>query len=41
MKVSRGGAGNWGNVPMPVNDPSGAKQADYKELVQFILSLAK
>lgn len=41
MKVSKGGSGNWGPMPMPINDPSGAKQADIKELVQFVLSLAK
>jgi cytochrome c len=41
MKVSKGGAGNWGPMPMPINDPSGAKQADIKELVQFVLGLAK
>jgi cytochrome c len=41
IKVSKGGSGNWGQIPMPINDPSGAKLADYKELVQFILSLAK
>jgi len=41
MKVSKGGSGNWGQIPMPINDPSGAKLAEYKELVQFILSLAK
>lgn len=41
MKVSKGGSGNWGNMPMPINDPSGAKQSDIKELVQFVLDLAK
>jgi cytochrome c len=41
IKVSKGGSGNWGQIPMPINDPSGAKLADYRELVQFILSLAK
>jgi len=41
MKVSKGGSGNWGPTPMPINDPFGTKQADIKELVQFILSLAK
>lgn len=41
IKVSKGGSGNWGALPMPINDPSGAKQADIKELVQFILGLAK
>lgn len=41
MKVSKGGSGNWGTMPMPINDPSGSKQADIRELVQFVLSLAK
>ena len=41
MKISKGGSGNWGLMPMPINDPSGAKQADYQELVRFILSLSK
>jgi cytochrome c len=41
MKVSKGGHGNWGSVPMIANDPSGSKQADIKELVEFELNLAK
>lgn len=41
VKVSKGGSGNWGSMPMPANDPTGAKQADMKELVKFILGLAK
>lgn len=41
LKVSKGGSGNWGAIPMPVNDPSGDKQADIKALVRFILNLAK
>ncbi|OIR04177.1 cytochrome c-551 precursor [mine drainage metagenome] len=40
MKVSRGGSGNWGSVPMPGNAPA-VKDADIRELVQFVLSLAK
>ena len=40
-KVSKGGSGNWGSMPMPANDPAGKKQADMKALVQFILGLAK
>ncbi len=40
-KVSKGGAGVWGSMPMPSNDPAGTKQADIKELVTFILGLAK
>ena len=41
MKVSQGGSGHWGSMPMPANDYKGAKQADIKALVQFILGLAK
>ena len=40
-KVSKGGKGTWGTMPMPAQDPTGAKQADIKELVKFILGLAK
>jgi cytochrome c len=40
LKVSRGGAGNWGTVPMPGNAPA-VKDEDIRELVKFILSLAK
>ena len=40
-KVSKGGAGVWGSMPMPANDPAGKKQADIKELVDFVLGLAK
>lgn len=41
VKVSKGGSGNWGSMPMPANDPTGAKHADIEELVHFILGLAK
>ena len=41
MKVSKGGSGNWGAMPMPPNDAAGTKQADMKELVKFVLGLAK
>ena len=41
MKVSKGGSGNWGSVPMIANDPNGAKQGDIKQLVEFVLGLAK
>lgn len=41
MKISKGGSGNWGTMPMPINDPYGDKQADIKQLVQFILGLAQ
>ena len=41
MKVSRGGVGNWGAMPMPANDPSGSKKAEIAQLVKFILGLAQ
>ena len=41
MKVSRGGSGNWGSMPMPANDPSGARKKEITELVEFEQSLAK
>jgi cytochrome c551/c552 len=41
QKVSQGGSGNWGTTPMLANDPSGAKNAQIKELVGFVLGLAK
>ena len=40
-KVSKGSNGVWGTTPMPALDPSGKKQDTIKELVQFILALAK
>jgi len=40
-KVSKGGSGNWGTMAMPPIDPTGKKQADIKQLVEFILALAK
>jgi cytochrome c len=39
MKVSKGGSGNWGKMPMPGNDPAGTKKSEMTELVKFILSL--
>jgi cytochrome c len=41
VKVSKGGSGAWGSMPMPANDAAGTKQADMKELVSFVLGLAK
>ncbi|MEQ1589432.1 MAG: cytochrome C [Gallionella sp.] len=41
MKVSKGGAGSWGAMPMPPNDAAGAKQADIKEMVSFVIGLEK
>lgn len=40
MKVSGGGSGNWGTMPMPANDPTGALKAEITELVKFEQSLA-
>lgn len=40
LKVSKGGSGAWGSMPMPANSPA-VKSADIKELVQFILRLSK
>ena len=39
-KVSKGGSGVWGPVPMPANTPK-VSQPSIKELVDFILALAK
>ena len=41
LKVSKGGSGHWGVMPMPAIDPKGDRQEDMKELVTFILGLAK
>ncbi len=41
MKVSKGGSGHWGSMPMPANDPTGKKQDDIKQLVEFVLDIAK
>ena len=41
MKVSKGGAGSFGAMPMPPNDASGTKQAEIKEMVSFILGVEK
>jgi cytochrome c551/c552 len=41
MKVSLGGAGHWGSMPMPANDNKGIIQPDIRELVLFVLGLAK
>jgi cytochrome c len=38
-KVSKGGGGVWGKVPMPAIDATGKKQDDIKQLVEFILAL--
>ena len=41
MKVSKGGSGHWGSMPMPANDPNGTHKADITKLVHFVLGLAK
>lgn len=41
MKVSKGGSGNWGAMPMPGSDQNGVNQAEIRELVKFVLGLAK
>jgi cytochrome c551/c552 len=40
MKVSKGGSGNWGVMPMPAM-ASDVKDKDIRALVKFILALAK
>ena len=40
-KVSKGGSGSWGTMPMPPQDAAGKKQDEIKELVKFIMGLAK
>lgn len=39
--VSKGSSGNWGDMPMPANDPNGAKKAEMTELIKFVLELSK
>lgn len=41
VKVSKGGSGAWGSMPMPANDAAGKKQDQIKELVAFVLGLSK
>jgi cytochrome c len=41
MKVSKGGSGNWGTMPMPANDPKMEHTKDLTELVEFEQSLAQ
>jgi len=40
MKVSLGGSGNWGTVPMPPNDAKFVHKDEITELVKFEQSLA-
>ncbi len=39
QKVAKGGAGNWGAMPMPGNSPA-VNEMDIRTLVQFLLNLA-
>jgi cytochrome c len=39
-KVSLGGSGNWGSVPMVANDPVGTKHDKIVYMVKFILALS-
>lgn len=41
MKISRGGAGNWGSEPMIANNALRNKQDEIRRIVQFILGLDK
>ena len=41
MKISRGGSGNWGAEPMIANNALRNKQGEIRDIVQFILGLAK
>jgi len=41
IKVSQGGSGNWGPMPMSGNDLDRSNQSEIRQLVQFILNLAK
>jgi uncharacterized protein YdgA (DUF945 family)/cytochrome c551/c552 len=41
LKVSKGGSGHWGQMPMPPNDPMGNAQTEIRALVKYILGLAK
>lgn len=40
VKVSTGGYGNWGNMPMPALAPD-VKEKDIRALVRFVLGLSK
>lgn len=41
MKVSMGGSGNWGSMPMPGSDLRGTQQGEIRALVRFVLGLEK
>jgi cytochrome c len=38
-KVSKGGRGVWGTMPMPANDPDGKYQEDIRAIIKIILAL--
>ncbi|MFY9259506.1 MAG: c-type cytochrome [Gallionella sp.] len=38
-KVSKGGKGVWGTMPMPANDLPGTSQKELADLIKFILAL--
>ncbi len=40
-RVSQGGYGEWGDMPMAPADPTGAKHDKIVELVKFILALSE
>jgi cytochrome c len=40
-KISKGGKGNWGAMPMSPVDPGGAKQEQIRQIAQWILNLEK
>jgi len=39
-KVSKGGSGHWGDVPMVANDPAGKRHDKIVDLVKFVLALS-
>jgi cytochrome c len=39
LKLSNGGAGNWGTMPMYPIDPDDLSQGDLRKLIDFILDL--
>lgn len=41
LKVSKGGSGHWGLLPEPALDPLGQRQSEIRELIKYILALAK
>ena len=40
-KISHGGNGNWGEAPMIANDPNETNQGEIRQLVEYILGLAR